>query len=202
MSHYRALGLQENASHDEVKKAYRKLAKAYHPDVNSSADATQKFIAINNSYEALMNPQVNFFEDFIVDKGPKTATTAGKFDLDGDGKLSYDEYVMMKNAQLEESARAFYNLHQTSSSFRLDLWFHYLILGLFFILGLGFWLYLGAINGGVLAFIISGFVLLPFLTGILFQLFFGKIAQKHKTHVHIIRKFYDKEFKILGLFVF
>ena len=197
MSHYRALGLQENASHDEIKKAYRKLAKTYHPDVNSSADATQRFIAINNSYEVLMNPQVNFFEEFIVDKGPKTATTAGKFDLDGDGKLSYDEYVLMKNAQLEESARAFYNLHQSSAEFRVGLWAHYFILAFFFFVPSVFWVWIFS-TGGIGPFIASGFVIVPFLIGVLIQYFDGKTTQRHKTHIQIIRKFYDKNFKILG----
>jgi DnaJ domain len=201
MSHYRALGLQENASPDEIKKAYRKLAKAYHPDVNSSPDATQRFIAINNSYEALMNHQVNFFADFTVDKGPKTATTAGKYDLDGDGKLSYDEYLAMKNAQLEESARAFYNLHQSSSGFRVGLWLHYITLITLFSVILFFWGLISYVNE-VGASVISGFFFLPFLAGIVIQLLAGKTAQRHKTHIRIIRKFYDKEFKILGVFVF
>jgi len=50
---YETLGVSENASADEIKKAYRKLARKYHPDVNKDADAVEKFKEINAAYEVL-----------------------------------------------------------------------------------------------------------------------------------------------------
>ena len=50
---YEALGVSENASESEIKKAYRKLARQYHPDVNKDKGAEEKFKEINSAYEIL-----------------------------------------------------------------------------------------------------------------------------------------------------
>jgi molecular chaperone DnaJ len=55
--YYEVLGLTKGASEDDIKKAYRKLAKKYHPDVNKAADAEAKFKEINEAYEVLSDPQ-------------------------------------------------------------------------------------------------------------------------------------------------
>ncbi|MCM3716879.1 molecular chaperone DnaJ [Fictibacillus phosphorivorans] len=55
--YYEVLGLDKNASTDEVKKAYRKLARQYHPDVNKEADAEAKFKEVKEAYETLNDPQ-------------------------------------------------------------------------------------------------------------------------------------------------
>ncbi len=54
---YETLEINENASADEIKKAYRKLARKYHPDVNKDKDAEEKFKEINAAYEVLSDPQ-------------------------------------------------------------------------------------------------------------------------------------------------
>lgn len=56
-SPYEILGVSENASPEEVKSAYRKLAKQYHPDVNKSPNAEEKFKEISQAYEDIVNPQ-------------------------------------------------------------------------------------------------------------------------------------------------
>ncbi len=51
--YYEVLGVNKTASDEEIKKAYRKLAKKYHPDVNKASDAEAKFKEINAAYEVL-----------------------------------------------------------------------------------------------------------------------------------------------------
>lgn len=50
---YTTLGVSQNATSDEIKKAYRKLARQYHPDINKAKDAEEKFKEINAAYEIL-----------------------------------------------------------------------------------------------------------------------------------------------------
>lgn len=54
---YATLEINENASEAEIKKAYRKLARQYHPDVNKEANAEDKFKEINAAYEILSDKQ-------------------------------------------------------------------------------------------------------------------------------------------------
>lgn len=55
--YYEVLGISKGASEDDIKRAYRKLAKQYHPDVNKAPDAEEKFKEINEAYEILSDPQ-------------------------------------------------------------------------------------------------------------------------------------------------
>lgn len=54
---YETLGISEKATPEEIKKAYRKLARKYHPDVNKDEEAVEKFKEINAAYEVLSDKQ-------------------------------------------------------------------------------------------------------------------------------------------------
>ena len=55
--YYAIMGLEKQATADEVKRAYRKLARKYHPDVSKAADAEDKFKELGEAYEVLKDPE-------------------------------------------------------------------------------------------------------------------------------------------------
>ncbi len=54
---YQTLDVSENASQDEIKKSYRRLARKYHPDLNKTKEAEEKFKEINAAYEILSDEE-------------------------------------------------------------------------------------------------------------------------------------------------
>ena len=55
--YYKVLGVSRDVSQDDLKKAYRKLARKYHPDVSKEANAEAKFKEVGEAYEALKDPE-------------------------------------------------------------------------------------------------------------------------------------------------
>ena len=57
VDHYETLGVERDASIEQIKKAYRKLARELHPDVNPSPEASERFKAVTHAYDVLSDPQ-------------------------------------------------------------------------------------------------------------------------------------------------
>ena len=55
--YYDILGVPKGASDDELKRAFRKLAQQWHPDVNATPEADERFKEINEAYQVLSDPQ-------------------------------------------------------------------------------------------------------------------------------------------------
>ena len=71
--HYEVLGLERNATPEEIKKAYRRLARELHPDVNPSADAAERFKLVTHAYDVLSDPH----ERQQYDLGPQPGFGGG-----------------------------------------------------------------------------------------------------------------------------
>ncbi|KAI3460600.1 hypothetical protein Pfo_017263 [Paulownia fortunei] len=71
--YYSVLGVSKNASKSEIKSAYRKLARSYHPDVNKEPGAEQKFKEISNAYEVLSDDEKRSIYDRYGEAGLKGA---------------------------------------------------------------------------------------------------------------------------------
>src|SRR4051812_31763807 len=79
--YYKTLGVARGASDDEIKKAYRKLARKYHPDVSKEANAKEKFQEVSEAYETLKDKEKRAAYDNL-----------GRFDPGEDFRPSQDWY--------------------------------------------------------------------------------------------------------------
>ncbi len=83
--YYEVLGVGKQASEDEIKKAYRKLARQYHPDVNKAADAEAKFKEVKEAYDVLSDSQKRARYDQYGHIDPNQGMGGGGFSGDFGG---------------------------------------------------------------------------------------------------------------------
>ncbi len=83
--YYEVLGLSKGASKDEIKKAYRKLSKQYHPDINKEEGADVKFKEIAEAYEVLSDEQKRARYDQFGHEDPSAGFGGGGFSGGGFG---------------------------------------------------------------------------------------------------------------------
>lgn len=84
--YYDILGVSRDASTDDIKRAYRKAARKYHPDVSKEADAEDRFKDVSEAYEALRDPEKRAAYDAIPPGGPTPGAQAST----GSGQPGFD----------------------------------------------------------------------------------------------------------------
>lgn len=91
---YERLGIDKNASQDEIKKAYRKLSKKYHPDLNHEAGAEEKYKEVQEAYETLGDEQKRAMYDQYgaTDGQPGGQGGFGGFGGFGGGNAQYGDF--------------------------------------------------------------------------------------------------------------
>jgi len=85
--YYDVLGVERTAGPDEIRKAYRDLARRHHPDVSREPDATERFQQINQAYEVLRDEEKRANYDRFGHDGPGTQFGAGFDDFGGIGDV-------------------------------------------------------------------------------------------------------------------
>ena len=92
--YYETLGVEPSAGDAEIKTAYRRLARKYHPDVSKETGAEEKFKAVNEAYEALRDPQKRAAYEQLRKRGYRPGDNvqppAGGFGHGGGGQGDYD----------------------------------------------------------------------------------------------------------------
>lgn len=104
--YYHLLGVSDNASEADIRAAYRKKAKMYHPDVNKSPDAHSLFVLLTSAYETLINPH-------------KRQRYNDRTKRSVDNLQTYQEWVKARKAKAEFEARMrYYEFLQNREKFR------------------------------------------------------------------------------------
>ncbi len=79
--YYEILGVSRDADKEEIKQAYRRLARKYHPDVNKESGAEERFKEINRAYEVLSEPETRERYNRFGEAGVSSAAGAGYQDM-------------------------------------------------------------------------------------------------------------------------
>jgi curved DNA-binding protein CbpA len=100
-THYEVLGVEQNATQEEIGKAYKKLAMKYHPDRNQNADATEKMQEIVNANDVLSDPDKRKQYDFQLKYGANaTNNTNNAYSDAGFGAYDDDDFMEVFMAEI------------------------------------------------------------------------------------------------------
>ena len=142
--YYDRLGVSKDASQDEIKRAYRKMSKKYHPDINKEPGAEEKYKEVQEAYETLSDDQKRAAYDQY---GPDGANAGfggqgGFFVMttQGQGTLLANAYGSIKKIELNNQEVTIDNAHVVAWSQTLDYNIH---------LENGFWQSIGTGEGVV-----------------------------------------------------
>jgi curved DNA-binding protein len=103
-NYYETLGVSKDATQEEIKKAYRKLARKYHPDISKEADAVERMQEINVAYDTLSNEEKKKQYDFEL------ANPQGFPDFGGQGGFDQAHYYKQDGQSSQQDFSGFEDL--------------------------------------------------------------------------------------------
>jgi hypothetical protein len=159
-SYYDILGIQADATEVEIRRAYRRMAKQFHPDVNKAPDAEQQFLKIKNAYDILLN-------------GANSNSYHQRYQ---NPMSSYDSYMAWKRRQrvkAEEEARIrFQEFLKNKEKLQQSVWYYPLYLFMYIATGFCYLLSAGIILLSAYVIqkthIVVVFLMLPLISGAIF----------------------------------
>lgn len=128
--YYKVLGVPKQATQDEIKRAYRKLAKETHPDVNPNKDAQEKFVVIGEAYAILGDPEkrktyhyrIARMQREVIRRRAEAQTRANskQSSKDFNSGREYDEWVRQAREKAQSHAGMSYADFKKSRFFRTE----------------------------------------------------------------------------------
>lgn len=116
LDYYKILGIRDDASEEDIKKAYRKLSKKYHPDANpDNQEAKEKFHEITEAYDILRDPEKRKKYD-MEQKQTKTNAQAGNQEKQKGKKKSSAPRQEFNMENMSESFERFFGFNPKSSA--------------------------------------------------------------------------------------
>ena len=122
--YYKILGLEVGADKEVIKKSYRRLAKIYHPDLNRSPDAHEKFIEISRAYEILINLDTRYIIPEFEEKSEAKQEWAKYYaKARNEAREKARRYARMRYEKLQKEHEAF----RTSGIYDMVLFLRYFL---------------------------------------------------------------------------
>ncbi len=130
-SYHKVLGLQPGAGKTEIKKAYRHLAKKFHPDVNATADAAEKFLEITKAYDELLGAKtIPYQHDRSYDKAEQIIRRERERAKDRERAKTREKATVREKAKAWERKRVRQE-EEADRRFRESGWYDLLVLSKF-----------------------------------------------------------------------
>lgn len=105
--YYQTLGVSRDATQEDIKRAYRKLAMKYHPDVNKDVDAEDKMKAINVAYETLsdLSKKETYDRFGHTQPGSQQSNPYGYHTQGNQGYYNFDDFLRAVFEQQQRQAQ-------------------------------------------------------------------------------------------------